>query len=297
MVMDKLTVFAPAKVNLHLAVKDKRQDGFHNLKSLFLAVNFGDTLHFQLFEGKNEAKIEMEGLNPPIPLQNNIVFKALSLFRDRTGFEKSVKITIEKRIPLGGGLGGGSSDASATLLALNKLSGSPLDRETLLEMALSLGSDVPFFASETAAAWVTGRGEFIRPVKTPPLFLVLSAPGRPSGTAAAFKLLDNYRAMSKETPTEDAVPQIGDEIDFDKNTYKNDFLPVFEEKEKAAYNKIISRLKELGAVYANLSGAGSTCFGVFKEMESAQIAAQALRCDWDFVEICQPFIHCGQASI
>jgi 4-diphosphocytidyl-2-C-methyl-D-erythritol kinase len=289
--MEKLTVFAPAKVNLHLAVKERRNDGFHNLESLFLAVNFGDTLHFQLFEGKNEAKIAMEGLNPPIPPQKNIVFRALSLFRDKTGFDRSIDITVEKRIPVGGGLGGGSSDAAATLLALNKLSGSPCSRETLLEMALSLGSDVPFFVSETAAAWVTGRGEVVRPVNTPPIFPVLVAPGFPSGTDAAFKLLDKSRAMSKKSDSEEAEPQIGNELNFDNNAFRNDFLQVFEGREKAAYDKIISRLKELGAVYANLSGAGSTCFGLFKEKEAAKTAAQALRGDWDFVEICQSLTY------
>ncbi|MDR0321087.1 MAG: 4-(cytidine 5'-diphospho)-2-C-methyl-D-erythritol kinase [Treponema sp.] len=285
--MEKLTLFAPAKVNLHLAVKDRRNDGFHNLESLFLAVNFGDTLHFQLFEGKNEVKIDMVGTNPPIPPQKNIIFRALSLFKDKTGFDRSIEIAVEKRIPVGGGLGGGSSDAAVALLALNKLAGSPCDRKTLLEMALSLGSDVPFFLHETAAAWVTGRGEFIRPLNIPPLFLVLSAPGFPSGTAAAFNLLDRYRAMSKKPYKEDTEPQIGAEIDFDKNAFKNDFLPVFEGREKTAYDKIISRLKELGAVYANLSGAGSACFGVFNEMPAAQTAAQALCGDWDFVEVCQ----------
>jgi 4-diphosphocytidyl-2-C-methyl-D-erythritol kinase len=192
--MRKLTFLAPAKLNLHLAIGDRRMDGFHDLESVFLALDWGDTLSFEPVAGKNTLEIAMEGENFTIPPEKNIVFRAVSLFRDRSGFEQGLKIKIEKRIPPGGGLGGGSSDAAAALLALNEMSGGLFNRDALLEMAASLGSDVPFFIYRTGAAWVSGRGENIKPIEAPRCFFVLVNPGFPSETAAAFRLLDEYRA-------------------------------------------------------------------------------------------------------
>ena len=277
--LPKLTVAAPAKVNLHLAVLDKRPDGFHNLESIFLAVDFGDTLHFEPISGEKTLKLTMEGpaaAGFDLPVEKNIIFKALSLFRDKTGFAQGLKIRVEKRIPSGGGLGGGSSDAAATLLALNKLAGFPLGREQLLEMAAALGSDVPFFIYETAAARVTGRGECVEPLEAPCRFLVLVNPGFPSDTAAAFRLLDEYR---KSTPNFVTYRRTDAQENkkFAERSFGNDFLPVFKEPEKSVYDGIISRLRELGAEFASLSGTGSTCFGVFREKPLAEKAAAALR--------------------
>jgi len=288
---DKITVSAPVKVNLHLAVKDKRPDGFHNLESVFLAVDFGDTLHFQP-NLENITEITVHGINFDIPMEKNIIFKAISLFKEKTGINQGFKVYVEKRIPLGGGLGGGSSDAAAALLALNKIADFPCSRETMLEMAASLGSDVPFFIHQTPAAWVTGRGEIIQPFEIPNLFLVLVSPGFPSDTAAAFRLLDAHRDTHTEISISSFssvsfVPPCLREMKFEKDGFFNDFLPVFLEKEKAVYNKIISQLQEQGAVFSSLSGAGSTCFGVFEREEQAQKAAQTLRGSWDFVEFCR----------
>jgi len=282
----KLTLIASAKVNLHLEVLDRRQDGFHNLESIFLAVDFGDTLHFELVEGEKTAEIAMKGLDLGISIEKNIIFRALCLFREKTGFDKALSIIVEKRIPAGGGLGGGSSDAAAVILALNRLAGFPLSRAALLETAAAIGSDVPFFIYQTAAAKVTGRGETIAPFEAPRLFFVLVNPGFPSDTAAAFRLLDEYRASL--IPHAQARRRTEKEVFSDPAqwSFKNDFLPVFGERERSVYNEIIGKLRELGADFAGLSGTGSTCFGVFKESESAQRAAQTLRGTWNFVECC-----------
>ena len=296
----QLTVTAPAKINLHLEVKDRRQDGFHNLKSIFLAIDFGDILHFELISGTNAVEIDMEWpylsgteINKRaetcfIPLQSNIIHKALSLFRDKTGFDQGLRIKVEKYILAGGGLGGGSSDAAAALLAFNKLAGSPLNNESLLSMAATLGSDVPFFIYQTPAALITGRGEFIKPVEAPCLFFVLVNPGFPSDTAAAFRLLDEYRKSGKRNEKlekrKDILPHLS--LPFSQSSFFNDFLPVFGEREKSVYNEIISQLLELKADFASLSGTGSTCFGVFKDREIAESTAAVLRNRWYFVECC-----------
>jgi len=300
--LPKLTVNAPAKVNLHLAVFDKRPDGFHNLESIFLAVDFGDTLHFELISGEKTLKLTMKGsfsADFDLPVEKNIIFRALSLFREKTGFDHGLKISVEKRIPFGGGLGGGSSDAAATLLALNKLAGFPLSREQLLETAAALGSDVPFFIYETAAARVTGRGECIEPLEAPHLFFVLVNPGFPSDTAAAFRLFDEWVADTQRIESL-ARGEISRFLNMAPETWPfyNDFLPVFKEPEKSVYNGIISKLRELGAEFAGLSGAGSTCFGVFTESELAEKAAAVLRVTpsaWSFVECCKSY-RFGQPS-
>jgi 4-diphosphocytidyl-2-C-methyl-D-erythritol kinase len=275
--IEKLTVFAPAKLNLHLAVLDKRTDGFHNLESLFIAINYCDSLHFLPLERQNDTEIIMEWdrrtQKKTIPIENNIIFKALSLFREKTGFNYGLQVRVEKHIPAGSGLGGGSSNAASTLLALNKMAGYPLNRFELLEIAIALGSDVPFFIHETPAAWVTGRGEHIEPLHPPPWFFVLVNPGFHSDTAVAFRLLEEQRKKVKKAP---------DTIFF------NDFLPVFGEPEKSVYNKIISQLQELGANYASLSGAGSTCFGVFEDRAFADKAVEFMRSLWGFVELVAP---------
>jgi 4-diphosphocytidyl-2-C-methyl-D-erythritol kinase len=280
--LKNLPVFAPAKINLHLAVKDRWQDGFHDIESVFLAVNFGDTLFFKVLRGENTVKIDMEGLKTPLPTEENIIFKAVSLFREKTGFNKGLKIRVKKRIPLGGGLGGGSSDAAATLLALNKLANYPCNREDLLEMAVFLGSDVPFFIYETPAAIVTGRGERILPLKAPKLHLVLVNPGFHSDTVTAYRLLD---ASVRTRTCESVLPEMLTNTPKDWSFW-NDFLPVFEDPEKSAYGDILSQLWYSGAQYANLSGSGSTCFGVFTDEGRADKAVKALRKKWQFVQKC-----------
>jgi 4-diphosphocytidyl-2-C-methyl-D-erythritol kinase len=287
----ELTAASFAKVNLHLAVLDRRPDGFHNLESIFLAVDFRDTLRFSPLEGENSLDIIMEGLPVSIPSEQNIIYKAVSLFRARTGFTQGLKIRVEKHIPPGGGLGGGSSNAASALIALNKLAGYPLTRGDLLEIASTLGSDVPFFIYETGAAWVTGRGESVEPVQAPGWFITLVNPGFSSDTAAAFRLLDE-RGNSSNSNKSGILSTGKSRKDFftdnvllsDYKNFYNDFLSVFSEP---VYDEIISRLNESGALYANLSGAGSTCFGIYNERSLAEKAALSLGNKWNFAEFCR----------
>jgi 4-diphosphocytidyl-2-C-methyl-D-erythritol kinase len=318
--MQKMIIDAPAKLNLHLNIGERRPDGFHDIESLFIALTYGDTLSFEIipsdimFPSYNTEIIldwqlpwgSADDLNPG----KNIVNKAVSLFRERTGFDKRLKIVVEKRIPLGGGLGGGSSDAAATLLALNRLA-SPqglVNGAVLVEMGASLSSDVPFFLqtalNETPIAWVSGRGESVQSFVPPPLVqnlsLVLVNPGFPSDTAAAFRLLDELRATDPQTktfisnsplPTPYSLLPIlsGSPQDW---PFTNDFLPVFEVgyKQKkpdsgsfSVYLEIISTLRELGADFSGLSGSGSTCFGVFSSQYKASMAKEQLLKHWKFI--------------
>ena len=280
----QLTVPAPAKLNLHLSVLDRRPDGFHDIESIFLAVDFCDTLHFLPVKELKFTDISMKcaycedsALN--IPVEKNLIFGALSLFREKTHYYQGFSIKAEKRIPAGSGLGGGSSNAAATLLFLNKLAGFPLTFDELLKMAGSLGSDVPFFIHETAAAKVTGRGECVTPIEAPYRHFVLVNPGFTIDTSAAFRLFDEYREHSQIT---------------ERSGFSNDFLECFNEPEKTVYNTIISELLQMGADFAGLSGSGSTCFGAFKEKLPALSAVDGLYGKWKIVKYCGLFTvsHC-----
>jgi len=306
--MPAITIESPAKLNLHLNVGDKRPDGFHDIESLFVTLAFGDTLHMETkpSETINSPEIRMnwllDGLPPDIPLEKNIILRAISLFRDRTGFNQGLKVTVEKRIPLGGGLGGGSSNAAAALFALNCLAsdGKPLlsDAE-LAEMGAFLGSDVPFFLSGTPAAWVTGRGERIQPLELPEsvrgLPVVLVNPGFASDTAEAYRLLDLWReeVLTKAQRHEENSGDFRTSAScpswspcLREMSFFNDFLPVLAASEKGtAYERIIDDMRGLGAEFAGLSGSGSTCFGVFSGRKQAESAQNDLLKRWPFVII------------
>jgi 4-diphosphocytidyl-2-C-methyl-D-erythritol kinase len=288
--MARVSVDAPAKLNLHLRIKNRRADGFHDLESLFVSLDFGDSLRFELLDTDNALEIEISGPESAcmkaVPPEKNLIFRAVSLFRERSGFTRGLKITVDKQIPLGGGLGGGSSDGASSLLAMNAFSetcGNPvLSEESLAEMAAGLGSDAPFFLAPGGAAWVSGRGERIMPLALPgKQCFVLVNHGFGSETAAAFRLLDESRGESGETGT--AIPSRAALISAFSGPprnwpFVNDFLPVFEQTGNArAYGAILTELREQGADFAGLSGSGSTCFGLFSSPAKAKKMAEFLK--------------------
>ena len=301
--MPAITMEAPAKLNFHLKVGGRRPDGFHDIESLFVALAFGDTLYLETTPSETATAPEIR-MNRPLDGEN-IISRAISLFRSRTGFNQGLKVAVEKRIPLGGGLGGGSSDAAAALLALNRLAadGGLLNTAELAEMGAFLGSDVPFFLCGGPAAWVTGRGEQIQPLELPEsllnLALVLVNPGFPSDTAEAYRLLDDMRLSQRlsQNITTEYTEFHGGKTVFVPGTpctpwlnnygsFSNDFLPVLSGSDKGAvYQRIMGELRELGAEFAGLSGSGSTCFGVFSGHEQAESARNVLLKHWPFVII------------
>ena len=309
-IMRSITLMAPAKLNLHLRIGGRRPDGFHDLESIFIALAFGDALRVECLPRDGAMEIRARGRFAcgleDTPVSRNLVGRAAALFRERTGFTQGLRARLVKRIPLGGGLGGGSSDAAAMLLALNVLSaaggGVRLDDDELAALGAALGSDVPFFLANTAAAWVSGRGERIQPIAAPSrLWFVLVHPGIPSGTQAAFRLLDEYRAR---------VPGAGKAASLAGNSaatligvlaadprswpFVNDFLPAFAEAYACgelggvAYTGVIARLREMGAAFAGLSGSGSTCFGVFTDQAAAVKAANRFSRNRNFAMVTFP---------
>jgi 4-diphosphocytidyl-2-C-methyl-D-erythritol kinase len=314
---------APGKINLHLGIGDRRADGYHDMESIFLCLDFSDTLWIEIGEGKPQCSIRLvEGvefsLAEALADDRNIITSTVSLFRERTGFDKSVRVSLKKRLPLGGGMGGGSSDAASTIIALNALAETSLPRETLNEMALTLGSDVPFFLTG-GAALISGRGEVVVPIDIPglvegdscaPFWVVLVNPGFPSDTAEAYAFLDRARRGKAER-----LPGgwISGDISLVKALRKppvswpfwNDFLQVFlapDQKEDVnlsgeSYRDILMNLRAFGADFSGLSGAGSTCFGIFSQKKKAEQAVQNFLTRYAFVELTIPLAHSAKAVL
>jgi 4-diphosphocytidyl-2-C-methyl-D-erythritol kinase len=309
---------ASAKINLHLRIGARRPDGYHDLESLFLALDFGDFLNFEAVDtGRDAIVMEWDSRGgfavPDLPQEENIIRRALELFRSRTGAGGAFRVLCEKKIPPGGGLGGGSSDAAAALRALNVLAGTGLSREELGAMAGELGSDVPFFLAG-GAAWVSGRGERVRSLPVPPgLSVVLVNPGFSSPTAGAFRRLDRAREKAAPGGADFVRPGAGvlpagessgepreEDVeatfrDDPRNwPFRNDFTPVLihgggeEDGEGAEYSRILAGLEGAGADFSGISGAGSTCFGVFSRPETAKRAAALLSKRWIFTELTFP---------
>ena len=178
------------KVNLLLNILGRRPDGFHELETVLHPVGLDDSLTFQ----RKGARTRLSCNDPLLPTNSkNLVFAAAERFLHIAGIREGVRIHLEKRIPISAGLGGGSANAAATLLALNELFGHPLDRDALIKLAAALGSDVPFFL-QSRPALATGRGEIITPLNFFPAlagsWLVLAHPGFGVSTAWAYEQLD-----------------------------------------------------------------------------------------------------------
>lgn len=173
---------APAKLNLFLHVVGRRPDGYHLLQSVFRLITLADTLHF---ETRKDGHIELASIIPGVPPELDLCVRAARLLQSATDCRLGVTLRVDKKLPMGGGLGGGSSDAATTLIALNRLWGTRMRRRELADLGLQLGADVPFFI-HGRDAFVEGIGERITPVDLPPASYVVVAPPVQVPTAAIF---------------------------------------------------------------------------------------------------------------
>ncbi len=173
---------APAKLNLFLHVVGKRPDGYHLLESLFVPIDWADTLHL---ERRDDGALHRHDLNEPLPA-DDLCLRAARLLQEATGCHWGADLHIDKQVPSGAGMGGGSSDAATVLIGLNRLWGLNLNRPQLMALGLRLGADVPFFLG-SGPAWVTGIGEQLHPVPQPSLRLAVLKPADSLPTAAIFR--------------------------------------------------------------------------------------------------------------
>jgi 4-diphosphocytidyl-2-C-methyl-D-erythritol kinase len=268
-----IRVEAPAKINIHLRVYSRRADGYHGILSIFQAVSLSDAIVIRSLKEPDLLEI---GGEFGCPAANSTVYKAALAFREMTGSRTGLAISVEKRVPIGAGLGGGSSDAAATLLGLSRLLGGGIPREALLSAAAGIGSDVPFFL-EGGAAIVSGRGEELRsiPARTD-YSLVIVYPGVSVSTAEAYGLLDRDRPddSSEPDPGADELARryLGPLEDWD---FANSFEPVI----GSVHREIADardELLRLGASFAAMSGSGSAVFGAFGDRNRARLARDAM---------------------
>jgi 4-diphosphocytidyl-2-C-methyl-D-erythritol kinase len=254
---------APAKVNLFLEVLSRREDGYHNINSLFQAVALFDRITFTRTDSP-DIILKVDN-NPTLPAgEDNLVVKACRLMQKEFAIRAGMTVNLQKNIPVAAGLGGGSTDAAAAVMACNILFDLHLDLKQLAEYGLKLGSDVPFFFSKGQAI-VTGRGEKIKEVDIPTdYWLVLVTPNIAISTAESYGALkigltknDNPFKLSCYKTVEDFVESL-------KLSANN-----FEEAHLLSY-PILGRIKEEllrnKALLSRMSGSGSTIFGIFKEV-------------------------------
>lgn len=268
-----ITVFAPAKINLVLRILDRRPDGFHNLWSIMQTVGLEDELQVSLQPERNDIQLHCDGATLASD-QSNLVYRAAAAVMDRLPQPVGVRCRLKKRIPMGAGLGGGSSDAAATLLGLNVLLQLGWSREALAAIGQTLGSDVPFFLFAPSAI-VAGRGEAVRPVGIKGGgWVVLVNPGYGINTKWAYQELaatrGTVRPLSGKQQTLDALQTFSWEQVLEVG--ENDFETlVF--KAHPDLCDIKDSLLSKGASLALLSGSGATVFGLFRDQLTAQRAA------------------------
>lgn len=268
----KLPAFA--KINLGLKVLGRRADGYHEIRTVFQTISLNDGL---TFEAASDGRLELACADPSIPTdESNLVLRAADALRERYGAGRGARVTLEKRVPAGGGLGGGSSDAAMTLIALSRLWNLKTDVSELSELGARLGADVPFFLTGGTALG-TGNGTDIEPLEdAPKTHLVVVTPAVRVSTAEAYKAL-GAPALTKD----DALVNLSvsrTEADFPDSlcdVMSNDFEPVVV-RLYPEIGRARDALLGAGALRASLSGSGSSVYGVFESELEAGRAAVAL---------------------
>ncbi|GAB4274740.1 MAG: 4-(cytidine 5'-diphospho)-2-C-methyl-D-erythritol kinase [Opitutales bacterium] len=283
--LSQVRVLAPAKINLFLAVTGVRPDGFHELVSLVVPVDVGDVLDIRLEPELEEDQLDLAGFPVPGALDDNLVMRAIRLFRKRVPEIGMVRVQLKKKIPVGAGLGGGSSDAVAALKAMNALCGEPLSREVLIELATELGSDCPLFV-DGKPVWMRGRGEVLMPVSEAlaeaicALRFVIFKPAFGVDTAWAYSQL-RKNAASSYVDTRWAEAQVRD---WEKSLNAGDarLFNSFERPVSMKYPALavlLDILRKEGFMSV-MSGSGSACFLVLQADSDCDKVYSCVREAW-----------------
>ncbi|HEX8458487.1 MAG TPA: 4-(cytidine 5'-diphospho)-2-C-methyl-D-erythritol kinase [Pyrinomonadaceae bacterium] len=270
----QFTLPSYAKVNLILRIHGRRADGYHEIETVFQTV----TLHDQLtFEIDDDERIELTCDAPGVPCdESNLVHRAAVALRARYGVRRGARIRLEKQIPAGGGLGGGSSNAATALVGLARLWELKADKRSLVELGASLGADVPFFLTGGTALG-TGRGTDIHAVADAPARpLLIVTPRVHVSTAEAYKSLNSYALTKALAPANLTVSRVQAEISGSLHAaLRNDFEPVVY-RLYPEIERVRAALAAAGAEGALLSGSGASVFGLFENVRARDRAFGAL---------------------
>ena len=269
--MDKITLASPAKINIGLNILGKRKDGFHNLETIFYPLLLTDYLTFQKAD-KTSLKSNSKEIEN---LKSNLVLNSVELLQKKTKKNINVEIFLEKNIPIGAGLGGGSSNAAITLKAINQLFNLKFGYKELLKLALELGSDVPFFLNPIPC-YASSRGEVLTPINlsiSQPVLIV--NPGIHISTKWAF---DNLELKNNENKLEKFKSKKSISLDDIKHLASNDFEEIVF-KEFPEIGAIKEKLYTFGADFSLMTGTGSTVFGIFSNLQKAKRAENEFKED------------------
>lgn len=261
---------APAKLNLFLHVVGRRADGYHLLQSAFTLLDHADTIRVRVREDGQVVRVsELAGVAP----EDDLVVRAARLLQEASGTALGADIEVEKRIPMGGGLGGGSSDAATVLLALDRAWGTGFGPEALAEIGVTLGADVPFFLFGQPA-FAEGIGERLRPIELPLLWYLVVVPPVAVPTVEIFTAPELTRD-TQSLKIEDFSAQLA------RGSFAglaNDLQPVVERRYPVVA-RALEALRSLGCD-ARMTGSGSCVFAAFEQREGAQPVLDRLRETW-----------------
>jgi 4-diphosphocytidyl-2-C-methyl-D-erythritol kinase len=258
-----ISMKAYAKINIGLKILNKREDGFHNIETSLATINLSDMLTLE----QADAGIMVDAPGLEVKQEDNLCFHAAQLFKQRYGIEDGVKIRLIKNIPVGAGLGGGSSDAAAVLKGMARLYSMHVEDKELMELGAEIGSDVPFFI-KNGAAYARGRGEELKFFKLPRMDLVLYYPGYPISTKWAYEEYDKMML----TP----MPEV-DNISRDKKKKIRKGFELENHFEKVIFSRhpdlldVKTNLLGTGVFFVSLSGSGSCIFSVVDESTRVKV--------------------------
>ena len=274
-----MRIAAPAKINLALRVYERKPDGYHRVETVMMKTTLADVVDLGVRSG-DEISISVPGF-PELENESNLAVRAAEAFFRLTHRRHGLSIRIQKKIPVGGGLGGGSSDAAAVLRGLSEWFGGVAARDLTL-LAANLGADVPFLLHRANLAFARGIGEKLIPWPSPASrSAVLCHPGFPVSTAEAYAALG--RTLTWTHPNGSSfAPRRGPENWRDLGrlmSIGNDLQEVAERKYPVIAD-IRMKLKSFGAVFSQMSGSGSTVFGIFEDAERARTAVENLKASY-----------------
>ncbi len=251
--LSSLRLLSPAKINLFLHITGRRADGYHELQTLFQLLDYGDELEFNL---RADGQISLSPQLPDLPAEKNLIVRAAKLLKERTKCPLGIDIKLNKYLPMGGGLGGGSSNAATTLIALNHLWSTGLNKQELAEIGIALGADVPVFV-HGKTAWAEGVGEHIQPLELDKVWYCVLAPRCHVSTAEIFSQKDLTRDTSAIT-----IPA------FLNQGGKNDCQLIVER----LYPEVAEAVKWLNQFApAKMTGTGACVFAPFSSQTAARV--------------------------
>jgi 4-diphosphocytidyl-2-C-methyl-D-erythritol kinase len=263
--MEKLIINTPAKINLGLNILRKREDGYHDIETFFYPINLFDTLTFS-----TSPQFIFECSIQELKFEKNLVVKAKDLLEAELKTRLNIKIELEKRIPIGAGLGGGSSDAAAALIGINQLLNLNVDNTVLFNIASKIGADVPFFLNPKPSH-AESKGDYITSMNCRLHYPILIVnPGIHVSTKWAY---ENVIPAEPTFPLRKLIDDCELDFYFMENKIKNDFEPVvFKVHPQIA--EIKKELYKRGAMFSLMSGSGSTVYGIFSSEEKANDALE-----------------------